>query len=182
MPLEKLVIENGLTTIGTGIVTGSVSTTQPFTNTNASGSFTGSFQGNGSAITGAKAIITNMPSGTVISLYRDEVEDTGTTNTTVKTYTLPSNTYSRIIIESECGFRGNVNVNSNATFNIVVGGVTKRTHTDEGDATGGGDQQEKGRTLKYSEAITTGATIEITTTAVANGTWSVDSLRVYGVL
>jgi hypothetical protein len=181
MPLERLIIENGLDVKGNGSVTGSVTVTQPFTNVSLSGSFTGSFQGNGTAVTGAKAIITNMPSGTVISLYRDEVEDTGTTATTVKTYTLPSNTYSRIIIESECGFRGFANANSNVTFNIVVGGVTKRTHTDEGDATGATDQQEKGRTLKYSEAITGGATIEITTTTVLNGTWEVDALRVYGV-
>ena len=181
MPLEKLVIENGLTAIGTNVVTGSIAVTEAI-HGNLSGSFSGSFQGNGTNVTGATAIITNMPAGTVLLIYADEVGDSGTTATTVKTYTLPANSYSRIIIESGCGFRGNAASNSNANFNIVVGGVTKRTKTIEGDNTGGGDQQEKAALLKYSEAITAGATIEITTTTVALGTWEVDALRVYGVL
>jgi hypothetical protein len=182
MPLLPLVIENGLTVRGNSTVTGSVTISAPLTNVQASGSFTGSFQGNGTNITGAKAIISNMPSGTVIQLYEDQTEDIGTTNTTVKSYTLAANIYSTIIIETETEFRNNANTNGIVTFNIVVGGVNKRAHNIESDATGPGDQQTMGRTLKYSEAITGGDTITITTTGTTGGTWTVNSLRVYGVL
>lgn len=182
MPLERLIIKNGLAVEGNSVVTGSVIVTQPFINASLSGSFTGSFQGNGTNVTGAKATITNMPSGTVILIYHDETESTGTNDTTVKTYTLAANTYSRIIIETEVGFENTAATDGIVTFNLVVGGVTKRTHQIEGDNTGAGDQQDKGRVLKYSEAITAGAVIDITTTAIANGTWKVDSLRVYGVI
>jgi hypothetical protein len=111
-----------------------------------------------------------------------ETQQTGTTNTTVFTYVLASNSYSRIIIESECGFISNTNVSGIVTFNLLVGAVNKRSKNIRFDATGTGDQHEAGRLLKYSEPITAGATITITTTGTANGTWTVDSLRVYGVI
>ena len=182
MPSLPLIIENGLTSKGNSTVTGSVFFSTPITNASISGSFSGSFQGNGTQVTGVKSIITNMPAGTVISLYEDQVEDTGTNNTTVKSYTLAANSYSTIIIETETEFRNNANTNGIVTFNIVVGGVNKRAHNIEADATGAGDQMTMSRILKYSEAITSGATIEITTSGVTGGTWTIDSLRVYGVL
>jgi hypothetical protein len=123
----------------------------------------------------------NPVSGTIVLIYTDENETTGTTATTAKTYTLAANTYSKIMIEAEIEFINNANTNGNANFNIVVGGVTKRTLTLSGDATGTGDQFQSGGTCKYSEAITGGAVIDITTTTVANASWVVFSLRVYGV-
>ena len=123
----------------------------------------------------------NPVSGTIVLIYTDETETTGTTATTAKTYTLAANTYSKIMIEAEIEFINNANTNGNANFNILVGGVTKRTLTLSGDATGTGDQFQSGGTCKYSEAITGGAVIDVTTTTVANASWVVFSLRVYGV-
>jgi pyruvate/2-oxoglutarate dehydrogenase complex dihydrolipoamide acyltransferase (E2) component len=68
------------------------------------------------------------------------------------------------------------------TFNILVGVVNKRSKNIRFDATGAGDVHEAGRSIKYSEAITAGGTITITTTGTVGGTWTVDSLRVYGVI
>jgi hypothetical protein len=63
-----------------------------------------------------------------------------------------------------------------------VGGVAKRSKIVRIDATGALKQYNVGRSLKYSEQITGGATIQITTTSSTGGTWTVDSLRVYGVI
>jgi hypothetical protein len=175
-----LTIENGFNSEGNVTITGSLTTTQGLQGI-FSGSFSGSFQGDGTGLTGLTTTA-SPPAGTMILIDANETTQSGTTNTTVKSYTLAANTYSSILIETECGFRSNINTNGIVTFNIVVGGVTKRTHSLEFDATGAGDQFESGRSLKYSEAITGGATITVTTTGTANGTWEVDSLRVYGMI
>jgi hypothetical protein len=175
-----LVIENGFDSKGSVSVTGSLTVTSNIIGS-FSGSFSGSFQGDGTGLTGLTTTA-SPPAGTMILLSTNETTQTGTTNTTVKSYTLASNSYSSILIETECGFRSNANANGIVTFNIVVGGVTKRSHNIEFDATGAGDQFESGRSLKYSEAITGGATITVTTTGTANGTWEIDSLRVYGMI
>ena len=180
MPLLPLVIENGLRSNGDSVVTGSVVTTQPYTNMIASGSFTGSFSGSGAGITGARSIISNMPSGTVELIYADEIQSTGTGNATAKTYSLAANTYSRVIYETECRFRGNVNSAGTATFNILVGATNKRAQQIEIDAVAG-VQFDMGRVLKFSEVNTAGGTVTVTASGVANGSWTVDSLRVYGV-
>jgi hypothetical protein len=174
------VIENGFNSEGNVTITGSLNTTGGFIG-NFSGSFSGSFQGSGANLTGLTTTA-SPPAGTMVLIDASENIVSGTTNTTAKTYTLASNTYSSILIETEVGFRSNANTNGIVTFNIIVGGVTKRSHNIEFDATGAGDQFESGRPLKYSEAITAGATITITTTGTANGTWEVDSLRVYGIV
>ena len=175
-----LVIENGFDSKGNVVISGSLTSTQGLEGI-FSGSFSGSFQGDGTGLTGLTTTA-SPPAGTVILLSADETVVSGITNTTVKSYTLAANSYSSILIETECGFRSNANSNGIVTFNIIVGGVTKRSHNLEFDATGTGDQFEAGRSLKYSEPITGGATIEITTTGRANGTWEVDSLRVYGIV
>ena len=52
-----------------------------------------------------------------------------------------------------------------------------------GDATGVGDQFAMGAVLKWSGAITAGATITVSATVnTGAGTWDVHSLRVYGVI
>jgi hypothetical protein len=175
-----LVIENGFNSEGSVSVTGSLTVTSGITGS-FSGSFSGSFQGDGTGLTGLTTTA-SPPAGTMILLSAAENILTGTTNTTVRSYVLAANTYSSIVIETEVGFRSNANTNGIVTFNIVVGGVVKRTHNIEFDATGAGDQFESGRTLKFSEPITAGATISITTTGIANGTYEVDSLRVYGIV
>jgi hypothetical protein len=121
------------------------------------------------------------PAGTMVLIYTDEVQTTGNTATTAKTYTLASNTYSRIMVEAEVEFINNANLNGNASFNIIINTVTKRTLVLSGDATGTGDQFQSGGTAKYSEPLTGGGTISITTTSVANASWKVFALRVYGI-
>jgi hypothetical protein len=175
----RLEIQNGFISQGSVQVTGSITSTQAFKGS-FSGSFSGSFDGDGTGLTGLTTT-SSPPAGTVILINANETGQTGTTNTTVKSYTLASNSYTSILIEAEVGFRSNANTNGIVTFNLVVGGVTKRSHQIEFDATGTGDQFESGRSLKYSEAITAGATITLTTTGTANGTWESDSLRVYGI-
>jgi hypothetical protein len=140
----------------------------------------GTIYGDGSNITN----VSSSPlSGTIVLIDTDETETTGTGNNgAIKTYTLGSNTYSRIMIESECGFRSNANTNGIVTFNIEINNVVVRNALIEFDATGAGDQHAAGYTLKYSQPLTAGGTIDISTTSVANGTWTVESLRIYGVI
>jgi hypothetical protein len=121
-------------------------------------------------------------SGTVVLLYTDEVNSPGGTPFTVKTYTLAANTYSRIIIESECEYRQGVNLNSTVDFAIYVGGTVKRIIECVASPTGAGDYIRFGVPIKYSEAITAGAVIELRTENVTNATFNVCSLRVYGVV
>jgi hypothetical protein len=123
----------------------------------------------------------NPVSGTVVLLTADETIYSGGTNATAKTYTLSSNTYSRIIIEGECEFQQNVNLNSTTNFVIYVGSTSKRTVECVASATGAGDYMRDGISIKYSEAITAGATIQIRTENVTNASYQVNSMRVYGV-
>lgn len=147
-----------------------------FTGTNGSSGVDGGFLGTH----GTSGL--SPSSGTVMLLSAVETPVTNTTNTTVFTYSLAANAYSRIIIESECGLFTNVNTNASVTFNILVGILVKRSKIVRIDATGSPDQHNVGRSLKYSEQITGGSTITLTTTNSIGGTWTVDSLRVYGVI
>lgn len=139
----------------------------------------GTFFGNGSGLTNVSAVV---PAGTTMLISTDEVETTGTiNNASIKSFTVPVNTYSRIMVESEVGFQSVANTSGTATFNLDYGGVVKRTVLIRFDATGAGDTHSAGYTLKYSEAFTGGGLVKITTTGVANGTWAIESFRVYGV-
>lgn len=133
--------------------------------------------------TGSTGAAASLPSGTIILLDAQETEVTGTTTTTiVKTYTVPANTYTFIMAESECGFISAANASGNVRFELLYGGVIKRNAAIEFDATGAGDQHAAGFTLKYTEAFTGGGVIRVDAQNVANGTWAVESLRVYGVI
>lgn len=121
-------------------------------------------------------------SGTVVLLSADETQATGTGNATHKTYVLPSNTYSRIIIESECEFQQNVNVNSACDFAIYIDATLKRTVECRASATGAGDFMRDGISVKYSEAIPSGATITLRTLNTSNCSYQVNSFRIYGVV
>jgi hypothetical protein len=122
--------------------------------------------------------------GTVILIDAQETEVTGTaTNNTAQTYTLAANSYDRIIVESELEFQSAANAQSTVTFNLVIAGNTRRSVLLDADATGAGDVFGMGGVLKYSEPLTGGGTITVQAVVVAgNGTWTVASLRVYGVL
>jgi hypothetical protein len=138
---------------------------------------------NGSSIlgNGNLTLSATLPAGTMVLIYTQETETSGSTATTAKTYTLAANTYSKIMVEAEVEFINNANSNGNTSFNIVINSVTKRTLVLSGDATGTGDQFQSGGTAKYSEPLTGGGTISITTTSVANASWKVFALRVYGI-
>jgi hypothetical protein len=124
-----------------------------------------------------------LPAGTLVLINTDEIESIGTTTTTaVKTYTVPANTYTRIMAESECGWRSNANSNSNVRFEIRYDLTIVRNAVIEFDATGNADQHAAGYTLKYSEPFTGGGQIFIDAVNVANGTWTIESLRIYGII
>jgi len=141
---------------------------------------------NGASVLGSgNLVVSGAPvAGTVILIDANETDTTGTTtNATAKTYSLASNTYSRIIIEAEVSLRTQANTNSDVTFALLEGATPRRTLLLEGDATGAGDQFSMGGVLKWSGAITAGATITISATVNAGaGTWNVNSLRVYGII
>lgn len=139
---------------------------------------------NGSSVLGSGnlTVSASLPTGTVILLSANEVNDNGGTAFTVKSYTLGANTYSRIVIESECEFYSGVNLLSTCDFAIYVGGVVKRIVENVNSATGAGDYIRTGIAIKYSEAITSGALIELRTQNVSNATFVVNSLRVYGII
>ncbi len=127
-------------------------------------------------------ITASLPAGTVILIDSNETDVAGVNNATVKTYVLAANTYSRIIIEGECEFTSGPNVLSTCDFSIFVGATQKRVVENLNSATGAGDFVRSGISIKYSEAITAGATITLRTQNVSNAGWNVCSLRIYGVI
>lgn len=139
---------------------------------------------NGSSVLGSGnlTVTASAASGTNILILADESDVSGSTNSTVKTYVLAANTYSRIIIESECEFQSGANVLSTCDFAIYVNGTQKRVVENLNSATGAGDFVRSGIAIKYSEAITAGATITLRTQNVSNASWNVCSLRVYGII
>lgn len=137
---------------------------------------------NGNTLLGSGDLVVNPPAGTMILINANEVNDNGGTAFTVKSYTLAANTYSRIMIEGECEFFSGSNLFSTCDFAIYVGGVVKRVVENVNSATGTGDYIRTGIAIKYSEAITAGALIELRTQNVSNATFVVNSLRIYGVI
>lgn len=131
---------------------------------------------------GDLTVTASPPSGTTVLLYADETNSAGGTAFTVKTYTLASNTYSRIIVESECEFFSGTNLLSTCDFAIYIGGTVKRIIENVNSATGAGDYIRSGIAIKYSEAVTAGAVIDLRSQNVSNATFNVCSLRVYGVI
>jgi hypothetical protein len=117
----------------------------------------------------------------VTLLYNDETDATGTGNTTdIKTYTLGSGSYSKIITEAEIVVDAIGNTYSEYTFEITYGGSNVESTTLA--ATGAPTKNTKsGGVIKYAGALATGTTIHLNVTSVSTGTWRVKSLRVYGV-
>lgn len=132
--------------------------------------------------TGADAV---LPAGLLILLDAQETETTGTINTSlIKSFVVPVNTYSAIMVESEVGFRSNANLPSNCVFELLYDAVIVRDARIEFDATGNGDQHAAGYTLKFTDAYASGGTVSIRvfTVGAINGTWTVESFRVYGII
>jgi len=126
----------------------------------------------------------SVPSGTMILLYTDEVEDTGVNSTAnVKTYSLASNSYSYILAECEVGFLGGANLTCQMDFTLDIAGVVSRTGSIRQPATGSGDYMNQLGNIKLTTTLTAGGTISISVTEVSNGaTFYVYSLRVYGII
>lgn len=123
--------------------------------------------------------------GTVILIHRNETGASGTTtNTSAVTYTLAANTYSFIIAECEIGFVGVAATDCEATFNLTFnGGATKGDYALRQGNSGAGDQWKLLGRYSYSGVFTAGGAITMSVTAtLGTGTWSVKSLRVYGVI
>jgi hypothetical protein len=131
---------------------------------------------------GNLTVTASPPSGSTVLLYADETNAGGGTAFTVKTYTLAANTYSRIIVESECEFFSGTNLLSTCDFAVYIGGTVKRIIENVNSATGAGDYIRSGIAIKYSEAVTAGAVIDLRSQNVSNATFNVCSLRVYGVI
>jgi len=172
-----------------GTITGTLSTQTDLQtalntkqNTLVSGTNIKTINGNSLLGSGNLVISATPQVGTLILLSADETQATGTGNATHKTYVLPSNTYSRIIIESECEFQQNVNLNASCNFVIYVGSTSKRVVECFASATGAGDFMRDGISVKYSEAITAGATITLRTENTLACSYQVNSFRIYGVV
>lgn len=114
----------------------------------------------------------------------DETDVSGTTsNGAAKTYSLPANAFSRIVIEAEVALTGRANKEDKATFTIEIDDVVKESVSLKQDATGQGDFWQLGTQLKWSGQEQAAATIDIAVTAdLGAGTWEIKSLRVYGVI
>ena len=126
----------------------------------------------------------SAPSGTMVLLYADET-DLGLTNSLVgaKNYALASNTYSRIMVESEISFQCQTNTDNWVDFEVQIGATIYRTIPLKQDATGNGDDWKLAGSLKYSGVFTSATNIYINTNVQSgSGTWYIHSLRVYGIV
>jgi hypothetical protein len=125
-----------------------------------------------------------LPSGLQILLYTDEIDENGTvTVLNVKDYSLASNDYSKILIESEVSFQCTGNSEEWVDFIIYVDGTPVRTIPLKQDSTGRDDEWKLAGPLKYSGTYTSGANISIAAKVVmGTGNWYVHSLRVYGII
>lgn len=125
----------------------------------------------------------NAGTGIVKLLSADETDVTGTgNNATAKSYTLPANVFSKILVESEVALEGVANADNEVTFEIKFGATSKESLSLRQSATGSGDYTKLAGVVKYSEAWAGGGNVTIAVTVVTGtGTWKVKSLRVYGV-
>lgn len=126
---------------------------------------------------------TELPSGLVILLYADEADYNATVSTTAKSYTIPANSYSKIMIESEISFQGTGNNDEWVDFEIVLDGTSARLIPLKQDQTGRDDDWKLAGSLKYTTPYPDGGLASIKVTVrLGTGNWYVHSLRVYGVI
>lgn len=123
-------------------------------------------------------------SGALILLSNSEADVTGiATTASVKSFVVPANTYSQIMVETEIGLDQSGSNNSEWVCDIQYAGVTKATSNLKFRGNNASQEHKAVGVLKYSEAMTAGGTVQINITAVTvNGTWRVNSLRVYGII
>lgn len=125
------------------------------------------------------------PSGSVVLLNADEAETAGGSTEQVKTYSLPVNSYSRIIVEGEYEIAGAANTKFEWTVaaEIPQASVIHDSNI-RGDATGSGDIFKYTGSYKGSAVQTAAAILRIRITPVTAGsaTAKILSMRVYGVV
>lgn len=122
--------------------------------------------------------------GALILLSNSEADVTGVATTaSVKSFVVVANIYSQIMVEVEIGLDQSGNNNAEWTFDIQYAAVTKGTSNLKLRGNNVGQEHKVLGVLKYSELMTAGGTVQINVTAVTvNGTWRVNSLRVYGII
>jgi hypothetical protein len=135
-------------------------------------------------LNGSGSLEVKAASGIIALINTDETDSSGTTTSTaVKSYAVPANTYSRIMVEAEIGLDHLGNSDSEWNFILVYGGVNKETIPLRFEGSHAGDANKLSGVIKYSEAFAAGGTVQINVSAVtAAGTWYVRSFRVYGVI
>lgn len=124
------------------------------------------------------------PSGSVILLNADETDASGTTtNASAKTYSLAANTYARIMVEAEISLVGVGNELDQVTFDLKIDGINiDDTVILQQAVTGAGDLWKLAGNVKGSKVQTGAVTVTVSVTVNnGTGTWTVRSLRVYGV-
>jgi len=124
-------------------------------------------------------------SGTMILLYADEVDATGIgSQLSVKSYTVPANTYSLIMVEAEVSFRGAANADNELSYRLMNGTTINREFRLKQDATGTGDTWILGGSLKFSEPFTSGGLLDVDVIVIngVNFSWTVHSFRVFGIV
>ena len=127
----------------------------------------------------------SVPSGTMVLLYADEVDATGVgSQLSVKGYMVPANSYSLIMTEAEVSFNGAQNADNEISYRLMNGTTINREFRLKQDATGNGDTWILGGSLKFSEAMTSGGTVDIDVIGIngAGYTWTVHSFRVFGIV
>lgn len=120
----------------------------------------------------------------MLLINADETDAAGTAaSAAVKTYPLSANAFSRVVVEAEVALTGQANREDKVTFAIRIDGAVKESVPLRQDATGQGDFWQLGTQLKWSGQQQAAATIDISVTVNEGaGTWTVKSLRVYGVI
>jgi len=134
--------------------------------------------------TGASGAVMKALNKNVIVLESvSETDVTGTTtNATAKTYALPANSYTRVIVEAEISLVGVAATDNEVKYDLKIDGTNIDDTVSLRQAnTGAGDQFKLAGCLKASKVQQGAVTITISVTAVLGaGTWTVRSLRVYG--
>lgn len=123
-------------------------------------------------------------SGAMILLSNSEADVTGVATTaSVKSFVVPANIYSQIMVEAEIAIEQSGNTNCEWQFDLQYAGVTKATLNLKMRGNNASQEHKPGAVLKYSEAMTAGGTVCINLTAIfLSGLFRVQSLRVYGII
>lgn len=123
-------------------------------------------------------------SGAMILLSNSEADITGiATTASVKSFVVPANIYSQIMVECEIAIEQSGNTNCEWQFDLQYAGVTKATLNLKMRGNNASQEHKPGAVLKYSEPMTAGGIVRINLTAIfLSGLFRVQSLRVYGII